>query len=114
MSTFGVVVKEFYCCGKLKSTTISINNFDKTQVSKDANKDDCCKTTFQYFKVKDKHFASVDFNISQKKPTELFSCFPLYQPTSFFLQNLKVKNSNNTPPIYRGVPIYISICVFRI
>src|SRR3954469_20615080 len=59
MSIFGVGLKEFYCCGKLTSVSITLINTGKEKCKKGDSKDDCCKSKYQFLQVKDKHFASV-------------------------------------------------------
>lgn len=114
LSTFGVSLKEFYCCGKLKSVTLTLQEYENQKRNKGDDKSGCCKTKFQIYKVKDKHFGS---NILSS-PVKHFTDLPLF--TTYIqiifpaVQQTEIANSNHAPPLYDGVPSYISNCVFRI
>src|SRR6478672_4531527 len=58
MASFGVTFKGFYCCGKLKTFMVSLADLSKDKAAKDNEKDGCCKTKFQSFKIKDTHVAA--------------------------------------------------------
>lgn len=112
LSTFGVSLKQFYCCGKLKSVTISLAKDCRDKCSKGDNDDNCCKTKYQFFKVKDKHFASAQLAV--KHYASPISFKPSYQNVFFVSEPVNIINGRHTPPLYSGVPIYISNCVFRV
>lgn len=112
LSTFGVSVKQFYCCGKLQLVTISLVKDDKDKCSKSDNDGNCCKTKYQFFKVKDKHFGSTQIAVKHFAGPVYFS--PSYQKVSFVSQPANIINGSHAPPLYSGIPIYISNCVFRV
>ncbi len=114
LSTVGFNLKEFYCCGKLKSVTVALAQDTKQKCSKGDNKDDCCKTKYQYFKVKDNHLASAHVATPLNSFSDLHTITPSYQSISFATQEIDVINGSHAPPLYTGVPIYLSNCVFRI
>jgi hypothetical protein len=114
MSTYGVSLKEFYCCGKLKSVSVSLVNTEKARCNKGGLEDGCCKLKFKTLKVKDNHFASVDFEVPLIHSVELFSYNLSYQPLLLPAQEVDVINGSHAPPLHQAVPIYISNCVFRI
>ncbi len=114
LSTFGVGLKEFYCCVKLKSVSLTIASEGKDKCSKGDNKQGCCKTKYQYLNVKDNHLASAHVATPLNYFSDLHTITPSYQSISFATQEIDVINGSHAPPLYTGVPIYISNCVFRI
>ncbi|MFN2440617.1 MAG: hypothetical protein ABR503_15540 [Chitinophagaceae bacterium] len=114
MSTFGVSVKEFYCCGKLKSISVSLVDTGKAKCNKGGLEDGCCKLKFKTLKVKDNHFASVHPALPLKHSAELLSYNLSYKPLLLPAQEVDVINGSHAPPVHKDVPIYISNCVFRI
>ena len=115
MSTFGVSLKEFYCCGKLKSVSIVIADIEKDKCNKAAKEEGCCKTKYQYFKIKDTHFSTVYLTAPLKYYTDLHPLTFSPQLISFNSPATDVINRGNAPPLlHPGVRVYISNCVFRI
>lgn len=110
LSTFGFGLKGFYCCGKLESVSVKFVE----EVKDKGNNKDCCKTKYQYFKIKDNHVATAELTAPAKYYTDLVSFNPSYEYISFLPQQVKILNSSHAPPLYKGVPIYLSNCVFRI
>ena len=114
LSSLGFSVKEFYCCGKLQSVTLSFHEDGNKECSKNKGKDKCCKTKFQYIKVKNSHLAS----------TILITCSNDFQPLLSFatIHALKIvrfvagieTNRSHAPPLHSGVAVYIFNCVYRI
>ena len=115
LATFGVGLKEFYCCGKLKSVGVAFADFGKDKSCKGDNGDEgCCKTRYHYHKVKDNHLAT-DCTATQAKLTiDLHLHAISVQPIVLGLGQIAVINGIHAPPFDRQVPIYISNCVFRI
>ena len=114
LSTVGINLKEFYCCGKLKSVTLAIPNQEKKTCGKGDMKDDCCKTKVQSFKVKDSHLSTAQLTPPAKYFTDLQFVNTSWQPCGLAPLDIYLVNSSHAPPLYRGVPVYISNCVFRI
>ena len=114
LSVLGINLKAFYCCGKLKTITLSLANVHSDKCGKGDNKTGCCKTKSQYLKVKDNHLATGDFTIPIKYHIELASFDLPYQVNAFISDETKVINGSHAPPLHSGIPIYISNCVFRI
>jgi hypothetical protein len=111
-ATFGMSVKEFYCCGKLTSVSISFNNIGKEKQTKD---DGCCKTKFHFSKVKDSHVAShaVTFNAKHFAYSDIE--FSALNSFTFTNAPLDASGGIHDPPILHGnTPIYIFISTFRI
>lgn len=110
LSTMGVGFGEFYCCGKLKSKFISLADTNKEKCTKEG----CCKTKYQFFKLKDNHLASADIHLPAKHFTALYFYTPAYIPVVFTQQTVSA-NRSHAPPLYDDdKPLYLSNCVFRI
>lgn len=113
LATMGFSLKQFYCCGKLKSINISLA-LDTKQKCNKGNSKDCCDNKYQFFKVKDTHISAE--KISQ--PINHFSDLHIYNPTfsitAFAVQRASIANNPHAPPLLTGVPVYIYNCVFRI
>jgi len=115
LSTFGFSLKQFYCCGKLQSVSVVLHESENTKCSHGANKgEDCCKTKFQHYKVKDNHIVTNFLNNTVINFFDLFSFPAYYQNILSFSRQAKVANSTHAPPLYNGVPAYISNCVYKI
>lgn len=114
LATLGIGIKQFYCCGVLKSTTMHFIGEKKQQCAKEDKEDGCCKTKYQVFQVKDSHISAVDINTSLKYAAGLY----LYAPVSELVlidPQLSCKGyTSHAPPLHRGIPIYILHCVYRI
>ncbi|TKK66321.1 hypothetical protein FC093_17200 [Ilyomonas limi] len=114
ISTFGVGLKEFYCCGKLTSISISLVDTGKDKCKKGDSKDDCCKSKYQFLQVKDKHFASVHPSLPLKYSIALVPTNLSFHTVSLLPKKIDVINGSHAPPIISAVPIYITNCAFRI
>jgi len=112
-ATMGFSLKEFYCCGKLKSVSLTLAVNESNNFGKFNSKSDCCKNKFHFQKVKDGHLASVisinsfgDFS---------FLPHPYYTYDVRPYINFQSKNENiHGPPLYTGLAAYIANRVFRI
>ena len=113
-ATFGIGVKSFYCCNKLKSTSISFSASTKEKCNTKGMKGKCCKTTFQYFKVKDTHVGADNVTSPAKAFTDLQFTIPSFQIIPIAPQQIIVAHYSNAPPLHYGLPIYIFDCVYRI
>jgi hypothetical protein len=114
MSAFGVAFKEFYCCGKLKSITVVLTDVKEDKCTKGESDDGCCKTTYQYLKVKDSHLVAADVTAPLSFSTDLHTPALPLQVFFFTTNHVDVINGSHAPPLHRDVPIYISNSVFRI
>ena len=113
-STFGVSLKKFYCCGKLESVTVVLNDTKEEKCGKGDSNDGCCKTTFQYLKVKDSQVPSAHIEVPLNFSTDLHILTSSLQSSPLIANEIDVINGSHAPPINSGTPIYISNCVFRI
>ena len=114
LSSFGIGIQQFYCCGKLKSTSISFVQDTKEKCSKENGMSGCCKTKYQSFKVKDTHIAAHAIS----NPVKYFSAAIIFnssfENTALAQQQPVVINPSHAPPLHNGLPIYILHCVYRI
>ncbi len=113
-SSFGITLKEFYCCGKLKSVSLALTDLGKNKCEMGDEKDGCCKTKYHYFKVKDTHLATDQLTVPANLHITL--ALPVFAnvPASLFTRELNVINGSHAPPPHQYIPAYISNCVFRI
>lgn len=114
LSSFGVTFKEFYCCGKLKSFSVTLAEIEKNNSGKGKKEDGCCKTDYQCFKVKDTHVAASHINAPLIFYTDLQICFPSFHGNILIAHSVTVANVTHSPPLYRSTSIYLSNGVFRI
>jgi hypothetical protein len=116
-STFGMVVKEFYCCGKLASVSFSLENDSKIKSDKQVNINmpDCCKTTIFSSKVKDNHIPSDAVVIGTKYFIQSAAWPSPFNANTFVNSQLTVTNGINDPPLlHSDIPVYIYIRSIRI
>ncbi|WP_158638424.1 HYC_CC_PP family protein [Panacibacter ginsenosidivorans] len=111
LSIAGMAVNQFYCCGKLSSESLSFLG-SKQKENNDAS--DCCKTTHQYFKIKDAHISSDHITSPEKYFTVIQTTFPLFEFTAPVILQAVSANNVNAPPLLAGNPIYIFNCTYRI
>lgn len=114
LSTFGFSLKGFYCCGNLKSVSVAFVDNSKNKCGKGDNKEGCCKTKYQYLKVKDNHLATGQLTNPVKYTKDLISYNSNCQNTTFIAEANKNINVSHAPPLNNSVPIYILNCVFRV
>lgn len=114
LSVLGIGIKQFYCCGKLKSTAISFVQAAKEKCDKDNSMEGCCKTTFKNLKVKDTHIAAEGIIKPVKPFTDLHLFASYLIVTRMANEPLAVANVSNAPPLYHGVPVYVLHCVYLI
>lgn len=114
LSTLGLSLKSFYCCGKLQSVTVSIKQDQQQNCGNDDGMSDCCKTKYQFFKVKDNHVAGdvVNAPILHFCYIHLFTFS--YQIINYPSKKNEIANLINAPPLHSAVADYIFNCVFRV
>lgn len=114
LSSFGLSIKQFYCCGKLKSTGITFVQQDRIEKCGKSGMGDCCKTKFQNFKVKDTHIASDAASLPEKHFTETILFYPEFETVVSFQQKATLNNQGHAPPLQHGAPLYIYYCTYLI
>jgi hypothetical protein len=113
-STFGMVVKEFYCCGKLASISLSFSNVSKQKCEKKIAETGCCQTKYFLSKIKDDHVASDAINFTTKHFIPIAAHFSAINIVASTL-HIDATNGIHDPPILHGkTPIFIFISVIRI
>ncbi len=114
LSSFGVGISQFYCCGKLKTTTLS---FIHTGSNKCSNKKDmlgCCKTTFKSLQVKDSHVAAASVNNPVKPIVDEYLKFSTPSISLGTIAIPATSYGSNAPPLLSNLPIYIFNCTYLI
>jgi hypothetical protein len=114
ISSFGIGIKQFYCCGKLESTTLSFLQVEKKKCDRDDGTSGCCKTEFKSFKIKDSHIAAADIHAPGAYTTDLCFSVPAFEILALSKQTSVVANAAHAPPLQQGIPIYILDCTYRI
>lgn len=114
LATMGFSLKQFYCCGKLKSITFSLPHQAKDKCAKGNDKSGCCDSKFQFFKVKDNHISAGQADFPVKHFVDLHLYTPSFQDIFFISQKTTIACRSNAPPLHQSVPIYIYNCVFRV
>lgn len=107
----GVRVSGFYCCGKLRSTTVSPMAFAKST----ANDDGCCKHKQAVLKVNDTHESTGLAKLSADKSILLHVFYS--HPDNLIATNYLAgafSNPVNGPPLQPQTPLYIQYCNYRI
>ena len=114
VSTLGVNLKSFYCCGKLKSVTVSVTQDQQQKYAKNDGMNDCCKTKYQFYKVKDNHVAADVINTPVLHFINLHLFTSSFEVLNYPSEEVYVAYQSNAPPLFHTVPDYIFNCVFRI
>ena len=110
----GFSLQQFYCCGKLKSVSVTIVQGNKNDCRNGNEKRGCCNNKYQFFKVNDNHFTADNIKTPVKQFIDLHLFTPSFQEIAFSSRKNLICNRSNAPPIYAGLPTYIYNCVFRI
>ena len=105
-STTGISLRGFYCCGKLESVKFTLAEYGK-------GNGDCCKTTYQSYKIRDEHIVAEAISTPVLNYA-LINSFNSCRYTPAFFSKQVVGTVNHAPPLFYGVPAYISDCVYRI
>ena len=107
----GVSVSGFYCCGKLRSTTVSPMAFAKST----AKDDGCCKHKQAVLKVNDTHEGAGLAKLSAVKSIALHT-IPniLVNPVAYHNLTGVISNLFNGPPLRPQIPLYKQYCNYRI
>lgn len=113
-ATFGIGVKQFFCCYQLKSTSIAFAPSIEKKCGMDDKMDNCCKTKYTYCKVKDTHFGKSSFK-GLDNNFYIVSVQPFVAINQFTEQIFAaVAYNSNPPPLQQAIPIYKLDCSFRI
>ncbi len=114
VTSIGMTVSRFYCCGVLQSTEISFNASPDRACRFDSTIPDCCKTLKSSIKLKDRHLSSASDlfgpHINLASPvlyacTYRFLCPGTIIPPAYAISD---------PPGIGLDPIYLFTCTYRI
>ena len=115
VSTSGVALSNFYCCGKLKETFIFSHHDYGKDCKGNKKASGCCDTKTVYFKVKDNHSLSTEVKANGADFTKLLH--NIFLPL-FIFQNASSQAASfaflHAPPLISKQPVYLSVCNFRI
>jgi hypothetical protein len=113
-ASFGVSIKQFYCCNQLKSTTISYTAVEERSCGMSHKMKNCCKTKVKFVKSQDTHFAKT--GLISMPSFELHA-----NTTSFYSINQLVSYKSviavpqsNPPPLQTSIPLYQFYCNYRV
>ena len=114
LASFGIGVRQFYCCGKLKSVNLTYVQTKNGKCKMGNEKTGCCKTKFQSIKVKDAHIAAEKWHHLTKVFIPVFHQFfqfAVVVPTQYLSAYHQCAHA---PPISAITPLYQLNCVYRI
>ncbi len=114
LSTLGIGINQFYCCGKLKSVNISFVQPAKEKCSGENAMSGCCKTEFKAFKIKDSHVSADAIIAPVKHFTDLHNFTPSFNLLSIANRPITNTNASHAPPLGHGVAVYILHCAYLI
>ena len=114
ISTMGLSLKSFYCCGNLESVTVAAPRYEKKQCANGDDKSDCCKTKYQLLKVNDNHVAGDVISVPVLYNIDLHLFLSSSQFINYSSREIFSTNQGNGPPLLHSVPGYIFNCVFRV
>jgi hypothetical protein len=96
LATMGFSINQFYCCGRLSSTWVTI--IEKSKQS--CEKSGCCENKSHFVNVIDNHVTSDELNTPIKQLSELHSFFPPFDNITYNRQKLNtIANRSNAPPL---------------
>lgn len=113
-SSFGIGISQFYCCGKLKTTSLSFVHFKTPKCTNQNGMEGCCKTTFKSFQVKDNHVAAAYFSNPVKTFTNVNLSYSTFHISALYSARMHNVFSGNAPPLYYNLPIYKLYCIYLI
>lgn len=111
-SSIGATINIHYCMGKKYAAELI--NHNKCGKCGAKNKEPgCCKTEHRFFKIKDNHVMAARIS-SPFVPFALIHSFGAAFRIYAFVSPQVLINSVHAPPLYSGIPAYISNCIYRI
>ncbi len=114
LAVFGIGIKQFFCCGILKSTGIAFTQPREQKCNEGGEKEGCCKIEYKNLKVKDTHFAASETNAPAKQIADLHICLPLLETTIASKHLQSIEYPAHAPPLLHGQKLYILLCTYRI
>ena len=114
LSSLGIGVNSFYCCGILKSTGLTLGQSFTDGCSKGNEKNGCCNNKFKSLQIKESHIASDTFTTTEQLYTILHLANPALQVLIIAIPTMGISYSTHAPPLRQQIPFYISYCVYRV
>jgi hypothetical protein len=114
LSAIGVSASSFYCCGLLKSTSLSIGDSQLKENNTITKADNCCKTTKQSFKLKDNHFGSGFVSLLAKCSLAPHNSTPVFNLNTKSFTAVYTAFNSHAPPSGQHEPFYTLNCAYRI
>ena len=114
LSVTGASIDHFYCCGKLKKTSLFFN-LSKNSCSKKKGMKGCCKYEESFYKVKDNHETSIYTALSL--PVKILPDYLLAINTDVAINTSKgdyLYYPNSPPPLLNKPTLFLLNCNFRI
>src|SRR5690606_5492010 len=115
LSTFGVGNKQFYCCGKLKTTILRFVPMYTDDYEMEGEMEDCSRTEVINLRVDDDHMATAAIDLPQKPFSEIHTPF---QANSFSIDLIAAGSTSvsniETPPLWESKDLNILHCIYRI
>ena len=113
-ASFGVSIKQFYCCNQLKSTTISYAAVEESSCGMSHKMKNCCKTKVKFVKSQDTHFAKTGLTSMPfiELHTNATSFYSINQLVSY--KSAIAVPQSNPPPLQTSIPLYQFYCNYRI
>lgn len=114
VSSSGLAINNFYCCGKLKKTSLLLDEevFKKCKCSKD---DNCCNTETVYVKVKDNHSPVNSLKLSCSEFANQFNVYVTTVTDPYFVSHAWNEwTAIHAPPLISKQPVYLQVENFRI
>jgi len=113
LTTLGIGIRQFYCCGKLKSTNITLIQETKEKCNNSDAMKGCCKTKFKSLKVNNNHITANNTVHLVKHFTDLDIPAHEFEIKACINEPMAVSNTSHAPP-GKNVPLYIFLCTYRI
>ena len=114
LTTLGIGIRQFYCCGKLKSTNLTLSQQSKEKCNNADGMKGCCKTKFKTVKAKDNHITSISTTYLFKHFTDLAIPISEFEVKVAINEPVVIANTSHAPPLLRGIPIYILNCTLNL
>jgi len=112
ISSLGIGINGFYCCGKLQSVEFNIVTLVNDKYNNGGGKDGCCETDPEFYGIRDSRFVFSEMLSCYRYVSEINSDSYFFAIADFLHYNSVRPDSRLTPPVSRA--IYLLNCVFRI
>ncbi|MEJ7912225.1 MAG: hypothetical protein WKF70_03655 [Chitinophagaceae bacterium] len=98
LATVGVGLRQFYCCGELRSTTLALIKQAKPHCSEGNEKEGCCANKYPFLKVKDTYLSADEVISPAKQASQPGVYFLSCQHLSFVSPLTFIADRSNAPP----------------